>query len=74
MASAVVRPGLLDRLQRFSGIESEAAMARTINTSQQTLARLKKGESPSMETIANICEAFGMSIGEVATIKKEVDR
>lgn len=74
MPIVIVRPGLLDRLQRFSGIESDAAMARTINTSQQTLTRLKKGESPSMQTIANICEAFGLSIGEVTTLRKEVDR
>ena len=73
MASAIIRPGLLDRLQRFSGIESEAAMARAINVSQQTLTRLKAGDSPSMETVKNICEAFGLSIGEVACLK-EVER
>jgi len=73
MSSMIIRPGLLDRLQKYSGIESDAAMARTINVSPETLSRLKVGKSPSADTIASIAEAFGLSVGEVATLK-EADR
>jgi len=70
MSSVIIRPGLFDRLQKSSGIESEAAMARTINVSQETLSGLKNGESPSLETIASIVNAFGLSLGEVACLKR----
>ncbi|MCI2958184.1 helix-turn-helix domain-containing protein [Agromyces atrinae] len=67
MATAVLRPGLIDRLKSNSGITSDEAFARTIGISRATLSRVQAGEEPSVRVIAGIAAAFGLSLGEVAT-------
>ena len=70
MTSVIVQEGLLERLQGGAGTMSDKAMARAINVSIQTLQELKNGRAPSVENLASICEAFGLSFGDVATLKE----
>lgn len=73
MPTAVIRPGLLDRLQKYSGIQSDDAFARTICTSRSTLDRVRKGDPPSIGFIVGVASAFGLGLGEVATYVNDSD-
>lgn len=62
----MVRPGLLDRLRRNSGITSDDAFAAAIGTSRSTLVRIRdRGEEPSMGFAVGVAKAFGLGLGEV---------
>lgn len=63
--SAIIRPGLLDRLKSNSGIRSDDAFAKLIGVSRATLQRYKDGEEPSLRAVVGIADAFGLALGEV---------
>ena len=69
----VVREGLIDRLKAQAGIKSDDAFARLIGTSRATLVRVKAGEEPSIRVIAGIAQAFGLGLGEVAEMIRDVE-
>lgn len=73
MTSVIIRPGLLDRLKRNSGIQDDDAFARLIGTSRSTLNRVRAGETPSIGFIAGIAQAFGMGLGEVAVLAPSLE-
>ncbi|WP_192378634.1 transcriptional regulator [Rhodococcus rhodochrous] len=65
---AMVRPGLLARLKRNSGIDSDDAFAAAIGTSRSTLVRVRdRGEEPSMAFAIGVAKAFGLGLGEIVT-------
>lgn len=64
-ATRVLRPGLLDRLKKSNGIQSDEALSRIMGISRATLQRYKNGEEPSLRAIANLADAFGLALGEV---------
>lgn len=65
---AMVRPGLLARLKRNSGIDSDDAFAAAIGTSRSTLVRVRdRGEEPSMGFAIGVAKAFGLGLGEIVT-------
>ena len=69
MANLAIRDGLLDRLQAVSGIQTDTAMAGAIGVSLDTYRRVRSGaQAPSAAFIAGVAIAFGLSVGEVATI------
>lgn len=66
MSTLVLRNGLLDKLKRLHGFESDRALANAIGISFRTLARVKADPTliqPAM--IAGICIAFGYSPSDV---------
>ena len=67
-ASLAIRPGLLDRLKKNSGIADDAAFARLLGISRDTLTRLRDGGTPSIATVATIAHTYGLGLGEVAVI------
>lgn len=67
-ASLRIRPGLLDRLKKNAGIADDAAFARLLGVSRDTLYRLREGSAPSIATIASISQAFSLGLGEVAVV------
>ena len=74
MAKAIIRPGLLDRLKKYSGIQDDEAFARTIGISRATLNRVRSGQDePSTKVIVGIASAFGLGLGEVATYVSDDD-
>ena len=66
--SIIIRPGLLERLRRMSGVVSDAAFARLLGVGTEELAAVAAGAAPSMRFLAGISDAFGLSLGEIATI------
>ena len=62
-----LRPGLLDRLRRMSGLVSDEAFARAIGVTIEELRAVAAGTAPSMRFIAGLGDAFGLSLGEIAT-------
>lgn len=71
--SAVIRPGLLDRLKTNSGIRSDDAFAKLIGVSRATLQRYRDGEEPSLRAVVGIADAFGLALGEVVVKPEPVD-
>lgn len=67
----VIRPGLLDRLKRNSGVADDESFARLIGTSRATLNRVRAGEAPSMGFAAGIVTAFGLGFGEVVVLAED---
>lgn len=66
MTKAVrLREGIVERLRESRGIASEDAFARLVGSDRRTLRRVKAGAQPGGTFMANFCEAFGMSLGEV---------
>jgi len=63
-----VRPGLLDRLKDTAGIRSDDAFARLIGISRATLVSIKEGKEPSLRSVVNIANAFGLAVGEVIVV------
>lgn len=64
----MVRPGLLARLKRNSGIDTDDAFAAAIGTSRSTLVRIRdRGEEPSMGFAVGVAKAFGLGLGEIVT-------
>lgn len=68
MNEAIIRPGLLSRLKRNSGLNSDEAFAAAIGTSRQTLVDVRAGKrEPSMAFAIGVAKAFGLGLGEVVT-------
>ncbi|RYE43686.1 MAG: transcriptional regulator [Hyphomicrobiales bacterium] len=66
MSAVHVRPGLLERLKKNSGITTDEAFARTIGVSRATLARVRdQGEAPSMGFAVGVAKAFGLGLSEI---------
>lgn len=63
-----VRPGLLDRLKDTAGIRNDEAFARLIGISRATLTSIKEGKEPSLRSVVNIANAFGLAVGEVIVV------
>jgi putative transcriptional regulator len=66
MATAHLRPGIVDRVQKLSGIQSDDAFARTVGVSLSTLNRARATGDGSIRLIAGIAHAFGYGLGEIA--------
>ncbi|WP_256335286.1 helix-turn-helix transcriptional regulator [Microbacterium sp. 77mftsu3.1] len=66
--TAMIRPGLIDRLRLQSGVKSDEAFARLIGVSRPTLQRLRAGEEPTLRSVIGIATAFGLGLGEVVQV------
>lgn len=66
MATAQLRTGIIDRVQKLSGIQSDEAFARAVGVSLSTLNRAKAGGGDSVRLIAGIAHTFGYGLGEIA--------
>lgn len=64
-ATAVIRPGLLDRLKTLHGLRTDAALAGAIGISESTLSKLRNGGEPSIGVVTSIVQGFGLGFGEV---------
>lgn len=72
--SIQLRPGLLDRLKKYSGLETDQALAGAIGVSPDTLMRVRAGkQSPSAQFLVGVSSAFGLSLGEVAQVVSEAE-
>jgi transcriptional regulator with XRE-family HTH domain len=71
VAKIQIRPGLLDRLKKNSGIQDDEAYARLIGVSRTTLDRIRKGDEPGTRVLVGIAMAYGMSLGEFAKVVPE---
>lgn len=70
-----LRPGLLDRLKKYSGLETDQALAGAIGVSPDTLMRVRAGkQAPSAAFLVGVASAFGLSLGEVAEVVGEADQ
>ena len=67
-AQVRIREGLIERLRKVSGLNSDDAMARLLNVSRASIARIKKGDQPSGEFMALFCTTFGLGLGEAFEI------
>lgn len=63
-----VRPGLLSRLRKTTGIPSDEAQARMLGISRSTLHRLESGAQPSGAIMVAICATYGLGLGEAFEI------
>ncbi|BCF84571.1 MULTISPECIES: helix-turn-helix transcriptional regulator [Rhodococcus] len=69
---ARMKPGLLDRLKRNAGINSDSAFAATIGSSRATLDEVRRGSrAPSMGFAIGVCKAFGLGLGEVVEFDRD---
>nr|DAS61472.1 MAG TPA: SOS-response transcriptional repressor [Caudoviricetes sp.] len=67
-----IRPGLLERLKRISGITSDETFARAIGTSRATLVEIRAGRRvPSMPFAVGVASAFGLGLSEVVVWESE---
>lgn len=64
-ATLRIRPGLLGRLRKMQGIDSEDVQARMIGVDRTTLRRIDAGGSPSSGFIASMVVTYNMGIGEM---------
>lgn len=71
--TAMIRPGLIDRLRLQSGVKSDEAFARLIGVSRPTLQRLRAGEEPTLRSVIGIATAFGLGLGEVVQVVESVE-
>lgn len=63
-----IREGLTDRIRKVTGLNSDDALARLMDVSRASIARIKKGEQPSGEFMALFCTTFGLGLGEAFEI------
>lgn len=69
---ARIRPGLLERLKRNAGINSDASFAALIGSSRATLDEVRRGSrAPSMGFAIGVCKAFGLGLGEVVEFDRD---
>lgn len=69
---ARIKPGLLERLKRNAGINSDAAFAAAIGSSRATLDEVRRGSrAPSMGFAIGVCKAFGLGLGEVVDFDRD---
>lgn len=66
--SLVLKAGLLDRLQRMSGLMTDRALAGALGVAEVDLASARNGAPVDAQMLAGLSDAFGLSLGEVATI------
>lgn len=71
MPSITLKPGLLDRLQRMSGLVTDRALAGALAVTEDELTQVRAGGSPSAAFLAGMGDAFGLTLGEMATINFE---
>lgn len=58
----VFKPGVLNEVKRWKGIQSDDAMARILGVSRETYCRLRDGRSsPSAECLARIYETWNIN-------------
>jgi len=69
-AEVIFRPGLLDRLQRLSGLSNES-FAAAIGTDTAVLEKVRNGQAPSLAMIAGVASAFSMALGEIAQLSSD---
>ncbi|MCD4549702.1 helix-turn-helix domain-containing protein [Schaalia sp. lx-260] len=75
MSNLVIKNGLLDRLKKFSGINSDQAMASLGGVALNTYKAYRGGErSPSPEFIARMCDAFALTPGELLCLISDPSR
>lgn len=67
-----LRDGVLDRLQKLSGLQTDEAMAGAIGVSVETYRRVKNEQQhPSLRFIEGLGQAFDFQIGEIVRITPE---
>lgn len=71
MLTIALRPGLLDRVQRMSGLATDRALAGALGVDEEELRAVRADTAaPSPAMLAGLSDAFGLSLGEVATITR----
>lgn len=70
----ILRPGLLDRVQRMSGLATDRALAGAIGVGEDELRAVRAGSSPSGAFLAGLGDAFNLTLGEIATITTKTAR
>lgn len=66
---AQLRHGLIDRIRKFSGLVSDAAIADAMGVSRQVFSNVATGKNaPSMEFCIGLQRAFGLTPGEAVEI------
>ena len=68
MSSIALKPGILDHTQRMSGLATDRAFAGAIGVTEEELLAVRSGESPSAVFLAGMGDAFGLTLGEMATV------
>lgn len=68
-AQLYLRDGIIDRLLKLHGFQSETGFARAIGVTQASLNRAASGGPVSAKVIAGISTTFGYGIGEVAEVR-----
>lgn len=63
-----IREGLIERLRKVTGLNSDDAIARLLDVSRATIDRIKNGEQPSGKFMAALCTTFGLGLGEAFEI------
>ncbi len=73
MLTIALKPGLLDRVQRMSGLATDRALAGALGISEQELRDVRADvAAPSPAMLAGLSDAFDLGLGEVATITATV--
>lgn len=61
-----LRPGILDRLQKLSGLATDFAMAGAIGIDVEIYQKVKSGKQlPSLRFVKGVCAAFNFQPGEI---------
>ena len=69
-----VRPGLIDRIRRYSGLVSDTAIADAMNTPLKQFKNIESGESaPTTEFLIGMYRAFGFTPGEVIHVASRAE-
>ncbi|KUM31614.1 hypothetical protein AQ436_00290 [Arthrobacter sp. EpRS66] len=63
-----IREGLIERLRKVTGLNSDDAIARLLDVSRASIDRIKNGEQPSGKFMAALCTTFGLGLGEAFEI------
>ena len=66
MAYAMVfKQGFLDRCRRMSGLQTDAAFARSIGVSKEVMSKAKRTNLVTPSMLVGLYEAYGFQPGEV---------
>ena len=68
MPTIALKSGILDRAQRMSGLATDRAFAGALGVTEEELAAVRAGGSPSTAFLAGLADAFGLTLGEMATV------
>ena len=75
MAYAMVfKPGFLDRCRRMSGLQTDAAFARSIGVSKEVMSKAKRTNLVTPSMLVGLYEAYGFQPGEIAEMAKVPDK